>query len=204
MAHTPQAVFAILADGLAVLLTWYTTKDHRKYKQDTALSQRSVVNVLINNGTMYFAVLFMLNLTQILTVALLGNEYLSQYIDFLGSLLVTRFMIDLRKTRDGNVPVTASQFAPEMYQVTFRVPELPTISQSETYLAGRRLSVISQNLPYTTIIGDDHTLLAESSIDSVDGSHTRMTGASIGSESIESPTHNQILNIKEVTWASPV
>lgn len=87
-------------------------------------------------------------------------------------------MIDLRKTRDGNVPVTASQFAPEMYQV----PELPTISQSETDLAGRRLSVISQNLPYTTIVGDDHTLLAESS----DGSHTRMTGASIGSESSES------------------
>ena len=43
-------ISAILADGLAALLTWYRTKELRKLLQYTPMHHVSIVSVLVDDG----------------------------------------------------------------------------------------------------------------------------------------------------------
>ena len=109
-------------------------------------------------------------------------------------------MLHLRKAQGGNVSATVSQFAPEMGRVACHVPELPTISQPEID-AARRPSWVAQNFVRTPDDIDANALLGDSATGSDCGLHREDT-SSFGAPSGESLTHDEMLEIEEVSCAA--
>ena len=81
-------------------------------------------------------------------------------------MLITRFMLHLRKVQGENVPEITSQFAPETCLFNLRVPELPTTSQPEIDIA-RRPSWSAKTPAYMVDGMGASALSGESSIDQV-------------------------------------
>ncbi|KAI0919881.1 hypothetical protein AcW1_002980 [Taiwanofungus camphoratus] len=103
---------AILSDLIVLFVTWYHTYSIRKEACRTNI-KTSLVSLLLRDGTVYFVVLLVLNLLQVITEDVLKPviketaDYLSIFVPAIESILISRFMMNLRQvyhTSDDDMP----------------------------------------------------------------------------------------------------
>ncbi|KAJ3546340.1 hypothetical protein NM688_g5524 [Phlebia brevispora] len=88
-------------------------------------------HLLMSDGTMYFALLLVINIAQIIiTSRVSGSNYLSYFVSPFTSMLISRFLLDLRKVPSGESPMNPS--ASTMF---VERPDLTTIVFEETGLS---------------------------------------------------------------------
>ncbi|KAI0329488.1 hypothetical protein GY45DRAFT_1371562 [Cubamyces sp. BRFM 1775] len=93
---------AIGADFLVVMVTWWNTRKSMKLYREANL-HTSYGNLMLRDGTVYFVVLLILNvLHMVLTVlayteAFVSVSYVSIFTDPIMSILVSRFLLNLRQ-----------------------------------------------------------------------------------------------------------
>ncbi|RPD73241.1 hypothetical protein L226DRAFT_572324 [Lentinus tigrinus ALCF2SS1-7] len=100
----------IVADIMLIYITW-TNLSRRSALQDLRRSKRlSFSDVLFRSGTIYFVLLFTLNVLHLafsLTTVLVGfgHSYLTTFTGPITAILVSRFLIQLQEVNHAVVPV---------------------------------------------------------------------------------------------------
>ncbi|KAJ3551501.1 hypothetical protein NM688_g4670 [Phlebia brevispora] len=125
---SPLAV--VVADIIVVIVTW--VKTYRHVREASSLGIRGEVSVsatLLRDGSIYFAAMSILNLGQLLVsvvTAFTNAEPLVVILQILPSILISRFLINLRHVSDvvrnggfSERGTSASRFAP-----SFRLPTI--------------------------------------------------------------------------------
>ncbi|PIL23157.1 hypothetical protein GSI_14466 [Ganoderma sinense ZZ0214-1] len=94
-------VVSIFVDGLVVVFTWIKT--HRVYVLTRKLAFRTNYSaLLLRDGTLYFLAVVILNVTAIVYVTNIGSNLLNDIIVTLTSILMSRFLLNLRDQRAQN------------------------------------------------------------------------------------------------------
>ncbi|TBU43473.1 hypothetical protein BD309DRAFT_864231 [Dichomitus squalens] len=94
-------VISIFSDGLVVVLTWMKT--YRTHVLTRGVDFRTNYSTLIlRDGTLYFLAVCFLNVIAIVYVMNIGSNLLNDMIVALGSLLMSRFLLNLRDQRARN------------------------------------------------------------------------------------------------------
>ncbi|EKM50263.1 uncharacterized protein PHACADRAFT_201106 [Phanerochaete carnosa HHB-10118-sp] len=88
----------ILADTIVLVLTWIKT--FRSWKNARSLDIKvSITTCILRDGTIYFMALLAMNIAQMLTGNIVvGSSIVADFTTFLPSVLINRFMINLRQT----------------------------------------------------------------------------------------------------------
>ncbi|KAI0353399.1 hypothetical protein OH77DRAFT_627554 [Trametes cingulata] len=83
----------------------------------------SLVTLLLRDGTVYFLLLLILNIAQIILAALVpGDNFIAFFISPLTSILISRFLLNLREVAQGSEPVHAE--ASETAIMSTRFPSI--------------------------------------------------------------------------------
>ncbi|KAI0754212.1 hypothetical protein C8Q80DRAFT_1137596 [Daedaleopsis nitida] len=113
---------SILSDGLVVVLTWLKT--YRVYVLTRKMDLRANYSVLLlRDGTLYFLAVCILNFIAIVYKMHVGANLMNDMVVTLSSLLMSRFLLNLRAQRDDGEESTTSsserstsivRFAPDL------------------------------------------------------------------------------------------
>ncbi|EKM57574.1 uncharacterized protein PHACADRAFT_206470 [Phanerochaete carnosa HHB-10118-sp] len=91
----------IVADLLVLVLTWMKT--YRQYREARALNIKSpLTTYFIHDGTIYFIVLLILNISQIVSFFFTSIGILAPFTSIMPQILVCRFMMNLRLLSHGS------------------------------------------------------------------------------------------------------
>ncbi|KAI0353966.1 hypothetical protein OH77DRAFT_1591012, partial [Trametes cingulata] len=94
---TGARVSAVASDLLVLSVTIYQT--HKAYRSQSWDTRPSLSVILLRDGTIYFAVLFIFNVCDIIFLQLAVNGALADFVTVLSVVLVTRFLLDLRQSQ---------------------------------------------------------------------------------------------------------
>ncbi|KAM5543495.1 hypothetical protein V8D89_002746 [Ganoderma adspersum] len=101
-------VVSIFVDGMVVVFTW--TKTHRVYVLTRNVAFRTNYStLLLRDGTLYFLAVVVLNVIAIVHVANIGSNLLNDMIVTLSSILMSRFLLNLRDQRARNERQSATR-----------------------------------------------------------------------------------------------
>ncbi|KAI0926274.1 hypothetical protein AcV5_008776 [Taiwanofungus camphoratus] len=90
-------VCAITADVLVLATTWYKTYAIKR-EADLANVRVSLVTLLLRDGTLYFAIILMMNIVQIITGTINSLfNYVTVFLAPISSILISRFLLNLRQ-----------------------------------------------------------------------------------------------------------
>ncbi|KAI0669609.1 hypothetical protein C8Q78DRAFT_977205, partial [Trametes maxima] len=103
--HLPAVVIAgriclIVGDLLVLIITWHSTYAIRRAAHDGQL-RMSLTKAILKDGTLYFACLLILNVANIIVNAVPNSSAVSAFQDPITSILVSRFLLNLRDTSGG-------------------------------------------------------------------------------------------------------
>ncbi|KAI0645162.1 hypothetical protein C8Q79DRAFT_755391 [Trametes meyenii] len=90
----------IVGDLLVLIITWHSTYAIRRAAHDGQL-RMSLTNAILKDGTLYFACLLILNVANIIVNAVPNSSAVSAFQDPITSILVSRFLLNLRDTSGG-------------------------------------------------------------------------------------------------------
>ncbi|KAH9895718.1 hypothetical protein C8Q73DRAFT_789525 [Cubamyces lactineus] len=170
---------AIGADFLVVMVTWWKTRKSMKLYREANI-KASYASLMLRDGTVYFLVLLILNvLHMVLTIlayteAFISVSYVSIFTDPIMSILVSRFLLDLRQVDHTGVNAVGSELP------SFVAPQGGAFSEYASFVA----PLGTQLVPH----GDDNTVSEgpEGNLDSgsgdLDGSERLADGASTSSD----------------------
>ncbi|KAH8105324.1 hypothetical protein BXZ70DRAFT_1004834 [Cristinia sonorae] len=113
-------VCMVAADALVLLMTWFSTRDIRKAAA-RAHYRAGLSMLLLRDGTLYFATLLIFNALHIILSITISFQELAEFVDVLGAILISRFLLNLRQvcvlnshpvSRHGlNSALTSSRFS---------------------------------------------------------------------------------------------
>ncbi|KAI0696085.1 hypothetical protein BC835DRAFT_894937 [Cytidiella melzeri] len=90
-------LFSILFESVVIALTWMKTMDIQIMLQKTGTGLRTRVSyLLLRDGTTYFVTILSLNVLSLLSIRVQVFNNMPSLIDTLTSILVSRFMLNLR------------------------------------------------------------------------------------------------------------
>ncbi|KAI0696191.1 hypothetical protein BC835DRAFT_1414453 [Cytidiella melzeri] len=89
-------ISAIAVDWLVLCLTWAKLSS---YWQEKRFCGRDIGTMLLRNGSIYFAVLLFLNSAEIVVFQLTRQDYVTEFIAVITSILMSRFMMNLRNVK---------------------------------------------------------------------------------------------------------
>ncbi|KAI0092229.1 hypothetical protein BDY19DRAFT_1054648 [Irpex rosettiformis] len=87
-------ISTIVLDWMVLCLTWAKLSSH--WKNSKRFAQQSIGGLLLRRGSMYFIVLLLLNSAEIVIFQLTKQTYGTYFITPITSILVSRFIMDLR------------------------------------------------------------------------------------------------------------
>ncbi|KAI0667148.1 hypothetical protein C8Q78DRAFT_982484 [Trametes maxima] len=86
----------IVGDATVLIVTWWKTYRLKK-AADAARVRTSIVDLLLRDGTVYFATMLVLNVLHIVINFVLQISFMGDIADVLVSILVSRFIMNLRE-----------------------------------------------------------------------------------------------------------
>ncbi|OSD02256.1 hypothetical protein PYCCODRAFT_1425384 [Trametes coccinea BRFM310] len=92
---THNKLTSIAGDAIVIGVTWWKTYRLKK-AADAARIKTSIVNLLLRDGTIYFATMLVLNVLHILINFVEQVSFMGDIADVLTSILVSRFIMNLR------------------------------------------------------------------------------------------------------------
>ncbi|GBE84072.1 hypothetical protein SCP_0600500 [Sparassis crispa] len=90
-------ISVIVADVIVLMVTWMKTYEIKRYA-NSAHVEAPLATLLLRDGTLYFMLLLMLNLSLMLSNYYGVYEYLPYFIDLFMCIIVSRFLLNLRET----------------------------------------------------------------------------------------------------------
>ncbi|KAI0083607.1 hypothetical protein BDY19DRAFT_998451 [Irpex rosettiformis] len=118
---------SIFADALVLILTCVKTLRTYLMAREVRLTQKnSISELLVRQGIVYFLIFLSLNVAQTAVQETTGIEYLSPYIFAVTSILMTRFMLNLRKVDDQ----PSYSLSSALDDVTFEHPQSYPVGES--------------------------------------------------------------------------
>ncbi|PIL23129.1 hypothetical protein GSI_14438 [Ganoderma sinense ZZ0214-1] len=116
-------VVSIFGDGMVVVLTWLKTYRVSVVTKGVA-SRISVSTVILRDGTLYFIVICILNVVAIVYVVRTGSNLLRDIIVSLSSILMSRFLLNLRRHHARRAEWQFVTAAPEDGMLSYSFPRL--------------------------------------------------------------------------------
>ncbi|THG95249.1 hypothetical protein EW026_g6369 [Hermanssonia centrifuga] len=122
-------VYAVsLGDGLVLVVTWVKTA--RNLAEGARIGMRTPLStMLLRDGTIYFAILFVMNIVQVVVKTALSFQnlnLLTPVIQTLQPILISRFLLNLRQV--GSPEIDSQEAFNSQFSVPgFRVPSLSSI-----------------------------------------------------------------------------
>ncbi|CAL1698806.1 unnamed protein product [Somion occarium] len=122
--HTPIAisvfnrVFAIGLDAFILILTWAKTAGIMRSLASVHI-RTSLTTMLLRDGTVYFAFLLVLNVANLVAISYNIFGALPALTDVVTSILITRFLLNLRGVYSSNGATTSFDFDKSMSDVRF-------------------------------------------------------------------------------------
>ncbi|KAJ3546144.1 hypothetical protein NM688_g5546 [Phlebia brevispora] len=104
-------VTTISADLIAIVITWLKTYRHVRQAATVGVDV-SFGGVLLRYGILYFSVICVLNILQFLAAAIPSSRVsnpLITFVEIIPSIVVSRFLINLRESGDSPTPSSASK-----------------------------------------------------------------------------------------------
>ncbi|KAJ8464088.1 hypothetical protein ONZ51_g9821 [Trametes cubensis] len=125
---------AIGADFLVVMVTWWKTRKSMKLYKEANI-QTSYGSLMLRDGTVYFLVLLILNVLHMVltllayTEAFIAVSYVSIFTDPMMSILVSRFLLDLRQVDHTGANAISSELP------SFVAPQNGAISEYASFVS---------------------------------------------------------------------
>ncbi|PCH39080.1 hypothetical protein WOLCODRAFT_129036 [Wolfiporia cocos MD-104 SS10] len=142
----------IACDAVVLLATWYTTVGIRRLAR-IAQVEVSLSALLLRDGTIYFVVLFVLNVLDIVLWLTRVFENLTVYNEVFTTILLSRFFLNLRQapTASSDEPSLVSQISDPNFVTSKLIgpmdAPLDLLSTMETWHASELLSEDLTSLP---------------------------------------------------------
>ncbi|KAL1951190.1 hypothetical protein VTO73DRAFT_339 [Trametes versicolor] len=102
-------VCLIVGDLIVLIVTWHSTFGITRAAR-VANIRMSLTTAILKDGTLYFACLLILNVVNIIVNAVPNSSAVSAFQDPVTSILVSRFLLNLRDTLGGDVHDTRPSF----------------------------------------------------------------------------------------------
>ncbi|OJT08433.1 hypothetical protein TRAPUB_616 [Trametes pubescens] len=102
-------VCLIVGDLIVLIVTWHSTFSITRAAQ-VANIRMSLTGAILKDGTLYFACLLILNVVNIIVNAVPNSSAVSAFQDPVTSILVSRFLLNLRDTLGGDMRDTRPSF----------------------------------------------------------------------------------------------
>jgi len=171
----------IVADFIVVFVTWCSTYDLWKYpRQNNA--KASLARLLLRDGTLYFCLLLSLNIVQMILHLRNTFQYFGQFIPYISTIIISRLMLDIRRTRfsvGDTVPSQLSLSADSALEAPHSRSQLSTMIFRAGSVELQR-KIREPDVP--DLLADDHS---EEGLDwDVDESMANADGSSCGREII--------------------
>lgn len=107
-------VFAISSDAVILILTWVKTAGIMRHFHSLKI-QTSLVNMLFRDGTVYFVFLLILNVVNLIAIKEQAFGAIPALTDVITSILISRFMLNLRSVYTASDSDISSSFHPSKF-----------------------------------------------------------------------------------------
>ncbi|KAI0760546.1 hypothetical protein C8Q74DRAFT_1372393 [Fomes fomentarius] len=97
LPFTPNLRSPFVACDLSTPLTLSAYRIYRLHYHAEAINSPSLIRTIVRDGSLYFLVLFLLNLFDIISLQIAVNGALADFVTVMSVILVARFLLDLRE-----------------------------------------------------------------------------------------------------------
>ncbi|KAI0669084.1 hypothetical protein C8Q78DRAFT_229002 [Trametes maxima] len=144
-----SSISAIVSGVVVIVVTWAKLYRSSKLARHT-IHGRTVLQTMLEYGTIYFVIILVLDILQLAFYflslqAVMGTSYIALFLDPLTSILICRFILNLRETNEQ--PQVSSTPSSLTLEFGMSPSSLPSFIQS---MAGPVHFTLTTNDTYTT------------------------------------------------------